>query len=58
MMYVLNLLTAFAALAVAQQQDPGVVSDPGTYGPAVEIVHLYYDEWPTGMNDLPNSRAC
>ena len=22
--------------------------DPGTYGPALELVHLYYDEFPTG----------
>lgn len=25
-----------------------ILSDPGTYGPQLEIVHLYQDEWPTG----------
>ena len=31
--------------AFAQQ----VLSDPGTAGPPLEIVHLYEDEWPTGI---------
>ncbi|KAL2394571.1 hypothetical protein ABEF93_001724 [Exophiala dermatitidis] len=26
-----------------------VVQDPVTAGPALELVHLYYDEWPTGI---------
>lgn len=26
-----------------------ILSDPGRAGPAVEIAHLYYDEWPTGI---------
>jgi len=42
------LIAALVASALAQQQDPGVISDPGMYGPQVEIVHLYYDQWPTG----------
>ena len=25
-----------------------LITDPGTYGPALELVHLYYDQWPTG----------
>ena len=33
------------ALSVATQT---ILSDPGTAGPEVEIVHLYQDEWPTG----------
>lgn len=32
--------------AVTAQQ---VVSDPGYAGPEPELVHLYYDQWPTGM---------
>lgn len=45
------LFAACVAIAFAQtvQQDPGVISDPGKAGPQVEIVHLYYDEWPTGI---------
>lgn len=27
-----------------------VVQDPVTAGPALELVHLYYDEWPTGKS--------
>lgn len=42
------LVAALVASTVAQQQDPGVIRDPGTYGPQVEIAHLYYDQWPTG----------
>ena len=34
-----------AALLAATQT---ILSDPGTAGPEVEIVHLYQDEWPTG----------
>lgn len=26
-----------------------LISEPPTYGPALEVVHLYYDEWPTGI---------
>jgi hypothetical protein len=31
--------------AVGAQQVP---QDPGRSGPEPELVHLYYDEWPTG----------
>ena len=27
-----------------------VASDPGVYGPPLEIVHLYYDQFPTGRS--------
>ncbi len=38
-------VSLFAHVVVSQQ----VASDPGVYGPALEAVHYYYDEWPTGM---------
>lgn len=39
---------AFAALfSLSASQD--LVTDPGVYGPELEIAHLYYDEWPTGI---------
>lgn len=41
------LLSSFLLLlssCVAQ-----VIQDPGVYGPPVELVHLFYDEWPTGI---------
>lgn len=41
-----NLLASLALLSTTSAQ---VISDPGTYGPALELVHLYYDEWPTGV---------
>lgn len=47
------LFASFVAAALAQQQDPGVISDTGKSGAAVEIVHLYYDEWPTGKSSWP-----
>ena len=31
------------------------VQDPGTYGPAIELVHLYQNEWPTGEIILASS---
>ncbi|KAF1356518.1 major royal jelly protein-domain-containing protein [Delphinella strobiligena] len=26
-----------------------LIQDPGTAGPPLELMHLYYDEWPTGI---------
>jgi hypothetical protein len=26
-----------------------VISDPGALGGPLEVVHLYYDQWPTGI---------
>ena len=40
----------FISTAIAQSSQAQPISDPGTYGPEVEIVHLYYDEWPTGSS--------
>jgi len=37
------ILTAGVALAVAQV----VRKDSGTYGPALDVAHLFYDQWPT-----------
>jgi hypothetical protein len=49
-----SLVTAtFVALSFAHRprtQDASqVMSDPLTYGPEIELVHLYYDEFPTGI---------
>lgn len=44
----LVLAFATAALVSAQQDAVQLLSDPGTSGPQVEVVHLYYDLWPTG----------
>ncbi|MCJ1246190.1 hypothetical protein MMC30_003395 [Trapelia coarctata] len=40
-----NLLAEFLLLASAQQ----ISRDPGLYGPTLELVHLYNDEFPTGI---------
>jgi hypothetical protein len=47
-------LLALAAAASAQfnfenQTDPGLFTDALTSGPSPELIHLYYDQWPTGM---------
>lgn len=49
-LYILRAL----ALAVSATRPPAqdasqVMSDPLTYGPELELVHLYYDEFPTGI---------
>ncbi|OAL00724.1 major royal jelly protein [Phaeosphaeriaceae sp. SRC1lsM3a] len=44
-MYPAILLTIFPALLSAQQ----LLRDPGLAGPPLEIVHLYNDQWPTGI---------
>jgi hypothetical protein len=31
-----------------------VESDPGVHGPALELVHLYYDQFPTGKFIYPS----
>lgn len=50
----LILTTALAVAASAQnitvQQDPGMLTEPQTSGPTPELVHLYYDQWPTGRS--------
>lgn len=35
------------ALAACNAQQ--LITDPGVYGPKLELVHLYYDEFPTGI---------
>lgn len=42
-----GLLSAAQNGSVATQDASQLISDPLTYGPAIELVHLYYDEWPT-----------
>jgi len=45
-MYTTTLLSlaGFGLLSFAQN----LIRDPSVYGPALEVVHLYYDEFPTG----------
>lgn len=46
---------AAASVVVAQNtsQSAAPQSDSGARGPTPELVHLYYDEWPTGIS-LPH----
>ena len=47
---------ATAPAGAVQTQDASqLISDPLTYGPAIELVHLYYDEWPTGTSLLSST---
>jgi len=41
----LAAISCLAALCSTQQ----LASDPLTAGPPLELVHLYYDQWPTGV---------
>ena len=54
------LSSALSALSLvstclAEVQDPPTLQpvplaqDPGVYGPPLEPVHYFYDEWPTGI---------
>ncbi|TKA30453.1 hypothetical protein B0A50_02680 [Salinomyces thailandicus] len=43
-------LASTGVLASAQLiSDSELITDPGVYGPPLELVHLYYDEFPTGI---------
>lgn len=42
------VLVALATVSVQQH-----VQDPSTYGPDPELVHLYHDQWPTGLLNGP-----
>ena len=46
MMHQCSLILPLCALSVSSQQ---IVSDPGVFGPSIELVHLYNDEFPSGM---------
>ena len=39
---------ALGLTSLAGSRAQNILADPGVSGPPVEIVHLYYDEWPTG----------
>ncbi|GAB7346602.1 hypothetical protein MBLNU459_g1745t2 [Dothideomycetes sp. NU459] len=44
------VVLAFLFLSLLPRLGIGqLITDPGTYGPALDLVHLYYDEWPTGI---------
>ncbi|KAK5138009.1 hypothetical protein LTR08_005806 [Meristemomyces frigidus] len=42
-------LSALALLTAAELSSAPLIKDPGVYGPPLELVHLYYDEFPTGI---------
>lgn len=39
----------FAVATHAAAHNITFLSDPGTYGPALEVAHAYYGQWPTGV---------
>jgi hypothetical protein len=45
----LSTLFAAASLLPLLASSQQLIEDPGKAGPALEVVHLYYDEWPTGI---------
>jgi hypothetical protein len=60
---VLAFSTALFALSTAQtgagtayKGEELLIRDPGVYGPALEVVHLYWDQFPTGIAVSKNGR--
>jgi hypothetical protein len=60
---ILALSTALFALSTAQtgagtayKGEELLIRDPGVYGPALEVVHLYWDQFPTGIAVSKNGR--
>ncbi|KAF2230015.1 major royal jelly protein [Viridothelium virens] len=43
------IVVAYGLGSLSGSKAQTILSDPGVAGPPVEIVHLYYDEWPTGI---------
>jgi hypothetical protein len=43
------LSTAQAGAGTAYPGEELLIRDPGVYGPALEVVHLYWDQFPTGI---------
>ncbi|KAI0465603.1 major royal jelly protein-domain-containing protein [Xylaria cf. heliscus] len=46
---------AIVIIGCASANDIQFISDPGVYGPALEVVHAYYGQWPTGK---AQTRCC
>jgi len=60
---ILALSSALFALSIAQtgagtayKGEELLIRDPGVYGPALEVVHLYWDQFPTGIAVSKNGR--
>ncbi|EPQ51699.1 hypothetical protein GLOTRDRAFT_65283 [Gloeophyllum trabeum ATCC 11539] len=45
---------SLAAGGLAWLTDPFQVYDNGTYGPPLQVEHLFYDQWPTGLSVASN----
>jgi hypothetical protein len=41
--------SALVGLSIAEDID--FIRDPGVYGPSLETVHAFYNQWPTGNLD-------
>ena len=50
------LSTAQAGAGTAYPGEELLIRDPGVYGPALEVVHLYWDQFPTGIAVSKNGR--
>ena len=49
-MYSSTILSVFILVLFASAQQ--IASDPGVYGPQLELVHIYNDEFPTGISTM------
>ncbi|TGJ87663.1 hypothetical protein E0Z10_g1091 [Xylaria hypoxylon] len=48
-MRVISQATIIAAIGYASANNINFLSDPGVYGPPLDVVHAYYGQWPTGV---------
>ncbi|MBO1764708.1 hypothetical protein JQN64_26345, partial [Escherichia coli] len=55
-MFSISPLAALSALLPLLSNAQKLRSDPGVAGPALEIVHLYNDQWPTGITVSKSGR--
>jgi hypothetical protein len=47
-----KIFLAVSALLPALSSAQQLICDPGVAGPPLELVHLFYDQWPTGATQL------
>ncbi|KAJ8122904.1 hypothetical protein ONZ43_g1017 [Nemania bipapillata] len=49
MRFTVQAIAIATATGYAAAKDINFLSDPGVYGPKLEVVHAYYGQWPTGV---------
>ncbi|OTB02078.1 hypothetical protein M426DRAFT_25087 [Hypoxylon sp. CI-4A] len=47
-----TIAAATSLIICCNGQDITFISDPGVSGPALEVAHAYYEQWPTGLDPM------